>query len=129
MNEVWKDIEGYEGMYQVSNLGNVKSLSRKNTKGQILSEKLLAFGVVANDYLQVQLWKNKHPKMKLVHRLVAEAFIANPSNLPEVNHIDGDKSNNTVVNLEWTTRSAKQFGVSDTCIWKIVNNKQRCEVS
>lgn len=106
MKEVWKDIAGYEGMYQISNLGRVKSLDRyvdygyssAYRKGRVLKE-----GKATGGYLQVELWKNKKTIQGLIHRLVAEAFIPNPDNLPQVNHKDENKQNNRVDNLEWCT--------------------------
>lgn len=100
MEEVYKDIEGYEGLYQVSNLGNVKSLV--DNKG-VAREKILKPGIVSNGYLQVNLCKNKTIKHFLVHRLVANAFLPNPNNFPIINHKDECKTNNVVSNLEWCT--------------------------
>lgn len=95
--EVWKNIEGYEGLYQVSNMGRVKSL--KQNKERILKQ------AVTNDgYLRVGLYAGYKRKMFAVHRLVCQAFHENPDNKPEVNHIDEDKTNNNAVNLEWCTR-------------------------
>lgn len=100
MNEVWKDVVGYEGLYQVSNLGRVQSLGHDNWhKGRILKPHLDGKG----NYFMVGLSKDKHTKHKLVHRLVAETFIPNPENLPQVNHKDENKQNNIVENLEWCT--------------------------
>ena len=106
MIEVWKDIKGFEGYYQVSNLGNVKALSRKVLSGRCvnhsyntLREHLLSNGV--GKYCQVHLSKNGKTIPKLVHRLVAEAFIPNPNNLPCINHKDENPKNNCVDNLEW----------------------------
>lgn len=99
MNEIWKDINGYDGLYQVSNLGRVKSLNYNHTR----KEKIRKLHVVAWGYLQVTLCKNGECKNPLVHQLVAEAFLPNPKNLPEVNHKDENKSNNCVDNLEWVT--------------------------
>ena len=93
-NEIWRDIEGYEGLYQVSNCGRVRSL--KFGKERILNPVKIGSG-----YLQVGLYKNEKQKKFKVHRLVAKAFIPNPNNLPEINHRDEDKTNNKVVNLEW----------------------------
>lgn len=95
--EIWKDIKGYEGLYQVSNFGRVKSLV--NNKGQY-REKILN-PIIGNGYYRVRLFKNKQNKLYSVHRLVAEAFIPNPDNLPQVNHRDENKLNNSVDNLEW----------------------------
>ena len=99
MKEVWKDIQGYEGKYQVSNLGNVKSLNYNNTCKEHLLNQTLCRG-----YMCIHLSKNCIHKWFLVHRLVATAFINNTDNLPEVNHIDEDKTNNCVSNLEWCDR-------------------------
>ena len=99
-NEIWKDIEGYEGLYQVSNLGRVKSLARK-TGNQYNKENILSKERTRKGYYRVQLTKNKEHKHYPIHRLVAIAFIPNPDNLPCVNHKDENKGNNCVYNLEW----------------------------
>lgn len=99
MSEIWKDIKDYEGLYQVSNNGRIKSLNYRRTgKEKILSPKTNPSG-----YLYINLCKNGITKSYRVHRLVAETYISNPENLPEVNHKDEVKSNNTVKNLEWCT--------------------------
>lgn len=107
-NEIWKDIKDYKGLYQISNHGNVKSLTRKvrckNGKFRIIREKILTPIITRNGYLIVNLWKSNFQKAHLIHRLVAEAFIPNPESKPEVNHKDGNKHNNHVTNLEWNTR-------------------------
>ena len=100
MNEEWKDIKGYEGLYQVSNLGRVKSL--KDRYGNC-REKILTPGARHVD-LYVKLYKNSKVKTFKVHRLVAMHFIDNSNNYKEVNHKDEDKFNNRVDNLEWCTR-------------------------
>lgn len=94
MVEIWRDIEGYEGLYQVSNFGRVKSLNKR--KGRILKPIKDHFG-----YLRVNLYKDFKYKIHKVHRLVAQAFIENPNNYPIINHKDEDKTNNKVENLEW----------------------------
>lgn len=112
--EVFKDVLGYEGLYQISNYGRVKSLGRKNIfycglRKQYLErpvkEKILSFNKSYRGYLQVCLTKNGKYQTFLVHRLVAQTFIPNLENKPQVNHIDGDKENNFVDNLEWVTSS------------------------
>lgn len=95
MQEIWKDIEGYEGLYQVSNLCNIKRLN----SGRILKQCKNTYG-----YLQVGLSKKGKLKMFCVHILVARAFIPNPENKSQVNHIDGDKENNNIDNLEWVSQ-------------------------
>lgn len=93
---MWKDIKGYEGLYEVSDKGEVRNyITRKLIVGDINN-----FG-----YYRVKLYKNKKQKTFFRHRLVAQAFIQNPDNLPEVNHIDGDKSHNYKENLEWSSRT------------------------
>lgn len=103
-NEIWKDIPGYEGLYQVSNIGRVKSLARKNSN-VCLKTRILTERVNQNGYILYCLQKNKERKWNRVHRLVAACFIPNPNNYPVVNHIDGNKTNNKIENLEWCTRS------------------------
>ena len=95
--QIWKDIPGYEGKYQVSNLGNVKSLNYKRSG----KEKLLTPYQKPNGYMTISLWNNNRGHTEYIHRLVANAFIDNPDNLPEVNHKDENKQNNSVENLEW----------------------------
>lgn len=108
MEEIWKPVLGYEGLYEVSNLGRVRSVDRSVTynNGQIHLHKgkLLSPGKTNKlGYLQVALCKNGSIKHKLVYRLVAEVFIPNPDNLPQVNHKDENPLNNCVDNLEWCT--------------------------
>lgn len=97
--EIFKDIEGYEGLYQVSNMGNVKSLGNGGSNAS--RERILKPIKLKNGYLQVGLYKEGKLKHYIIHRLVAQAFIDNPNNYPQVNHKDEDKTNNKVENLEF----------------------------
>jgi hypothetical protein len=105
IKEEWRPIIGYEGLYEVSDLGNVKSLNYKGTR----QEKLLKVGKNHKGYLYIILCKKglKQKNFK-VSRLVAKAFIPNPNNLPQVNHLDGDKINNKVENLQWCTNQGNR---------------------
>ncbi|WP_295677299.1 NUMOD4 domain-containing protein [uncultured Empedobacter sp.] len=106
--ETWKDIKGYEGLYQVSDSGNVRSLDRRysNGKGECFRKgKVLQKMHVSSGYHAVGLYLNKVLRQHLVHRLVSVAFIKNTNNNACVNHIDGIKTNNTVENLEWCSHS------------------------
>ena len=100
-NEIWLSIEGYEGLYEVSNMGRVKSLRDRYGNPR---EKILSQVDNGNDYLIVNLWKNGKMKHYLVHRLVATSFIQNPNGYRCVNHKDENKTNNCVDNLEWCTQ-------------------------
>lgn len=95
--EEWKDIKGYEGLYQVSNKGNVRSINYNHTK----TPKNLKLVVTKNGYVVVGLFKNKKNKRKYVHQLVAEAFLKNTNGYKCVNHKNECKTNNAVENLEW----------------------------
>ena len=100
--EIWKDVKGYEGVYRVSSFGRVRSLDRVSSIGRKLKGKVLK-QKVTKGYNMVSLSKDGNPKGKTVSRLVAKTFIPNPENKPEVNHIDENKQNNHVDNLEWVT--------------------------
>jgi len=106
--EKWKDVSGYEGLYQVSSYGRVKSLERLVSHRlcgmQKVSEKILKQGNATGGYKCLNLSKNNIKKSISAHRLVALTFIPNPLNLPEVNHIDEIKTNNHVTNLEWCSK-------------------------
>lgn len=111
--EIWKDVKGYEGLYQISNMGRVWSVRKQNYLRPY----------EANGYLKVSLIaKNGKLKREYVHRLVALAFIDNPDNLPVVNHKDGNKNNNDVNNLEWVTRSYNVYHS-----YHVLNNKGCCK--
>lgn len=106
--EIWKDIKDFEGFYQVSNYGNVKSLERivecSNGRQRLCKEKVLKLRKNNNGYLDVHLYKEGKGKTMKVHRLVAQAFIDNPSNHPIISHKDENPLNNCVSNLEWCTQ-------------------------
>lgn len=102
--EEWKDIKQTNGQYQISSEGRVRRLWRETKSGKFYQEKIIATTPIYNGYLHVQIYINKKCKGLFVHRLVAEAFIKNPHNYPEINHIDCNKQNNRVENLEWCTR-------------------------
>lgn len=113
MEEIWKDIPDYEGLYQASNLGRVRSLGQTQTrsngraicevhiKGKILKPSLDG----TKRYYGVSLCKNKKIKRHMVHRLIAKTFLDNPNNYIDVNHKDENKQNNRLENLEWCTHS------------------------
>ena len=120
MQEIWKDVKGFEGIYCVSNLGNVKSYSRMTVGGvrnRFVCGRLMKTKVNRGGYVVVHLRnidKNVYP---LVHRLVAEAFIPNYDNKPTVNHINGIKTDNAVVNLEWSTHSEQMIHAIGTGLY------------
>lgn len=151
MSEEWRDVEGWEGLYQVSDLGIVRSLDRRirdyrgshQIKGQVLKP-----DIVYNGYLRITLSKNGVPTNFRVSRLVAVTFIPNPDNLPEVDHIDKNKVNNCTANLRWVTSQenverslaknylfrspsgelVKIFNLSKFCRNHNLNNAYMCKV-
>lgn len=136
--EIWKDIVGYEGFYQISNLGRVKSLCRfvvrdSNGNKKLKKESVKSFLKIKNNYPSTVLFKNAIRNHVLVHRLVAEAFVPNPENKPFVNHKDGVRHNNFTSNLEWCTQKEnvnhairiglKKSNGEDNVSSKLTNNK------
>ena len=107
MNEVWADIKGLEGLFQISTLGRVKSLPRLkgNGKGVFLTKEIILKPATSKGYKFVYMQAYNEKRRAYVHRLVADAFIENPEGKPDVNHKDGDPANNNVENLEWCTES------------------------
>lgn len=107
--EIWKNVIGYEQYYEVSNFGQIRRKERilihKDGKKYLYKSRLLGIRKSKNGYSTSTLTINNKSKTLLVHRIVAHAFISNPNNLPCVNHIDGNKQNNCVDNLEWCTYS------------------------
>jgi hypothetical protein len=107
--EYWKDVVGFEGLYKISNYGKVKALEKQRISGRgglyTYPQRILKPSTTNRGYLLVTLQYYSTPYYKLVHRLVAEAFIPNPKKLPEVNHLKGKKKDNRSWMLEWTTRS------------------------
>lgn len=96
IEEIWKDVVGYEGLYQVSSYGQIKNVKTNLVKVPIKNWA---------GYMRIQLWKNNKAKIFSIHRLVAISFLPNPNSLLEVNHIDHIRSNNVLSNLEWCSRS------------------------
>jgi NUMOD4 motif/HNH endonuclease len=111
--EVFVDIPGYEGYYQVSNYGNVRSLDRvitqQNGKKQLVKGRALKPHLTNKGYFKVHLSLKGKRKSRSIHRLVALAFLPNPLNKPQVNHINGCKTDNNLCNLEWNTQSEQQI--------------------
>lgn len=99
--ETWKPVKGYEELYEVSDIGRVRS-KRANTRIADKTNRIMKLKIDSNGYFRVNLYKDKKMKAYLVSRMVAEAFIPNPNNLPQVGHANDDQTNNTVKNLYWT---------------------------
>lgn len=100
MNESWKPVRGYEGLYMVSDAGRVIGLKKLHHPAHIMSQE-----ITENGYLRVGLFRNGRQSKRSVHRIVAEAFIPNPDGKPQVNHINGARTDNRACNLEWCTPS------------------------
>lgn len=128
-HEVWRDIADFEGLYQVSNFGRVRSLDRvvkhgssqMRLKGRVLSPR------VPTPYLGVILSKNGKAYPKRIHRLVAQEFVPNPDNLPAVDHIDGDKTNNAASNLRWCSQKQNIGYANDKGLLRTVPYSERTE--
>lgn len=129
-SEEWKPVVGYEGLYEVSSMGRVKSLKRtitgKDGITREIKERILKPGIAENWYPTVNLSKNGNVVTFRVHRLVATAFIPNPKNLSDVNHKDEDKTNNSVDNLEWMShKDNSNYGTRNERIGKSVSQKDK----
>ena len=123
--EIWRDVKGYDGKYQVSNLGNVRSVDRTffNACGVMVTRRGTMLKPTQNQggYMKVTMHKEGVVNIVVIHRLVAEAFLQNPNNLPQVNHKDGNKRNNDASNLEWCTalhnmHHAKKHGLRNNAL-------------
>ena len=128
--EIWKDIAGYEGLYQVSNLGRVKSLERVVTNNKhggkrIVQEAVMQATDNGHGYKIVGLNRERKRKNFYVHRLVASAFVPNPDNLTYINHLDYDRGNNAESNLEWCTQKQNTQYSSD----RMKKPKSRCKAT
>jgi len=127
--EIWKDIEGYEGIYKISSLGNVKTLSRHYYNGEygnvkmFMEEKIRTPIKHPSGYLTMILCKNGVKKRYTIHRIVALNFIPNPDNKRCVNHIDGKKDNNAVSNLEWCTHKENNSHAIENKLRRFAHNR------
>ena len=127
MQEIWKDIPQYEGLYQVSNMGRIKSLLRKIDNSSVkggkytVNEKIKNVHLQNSGYLVVQLYKNGKYKNLLLHRIVAETFLPQKKNKNEVNHINGIKTDNTINNLEWVSSSENKKHAIKNNLWHSPN--------
>lgn len=133
MQEEWKQIKGYEGYYEISNLGRVKSIIRNPIRSRnrptTKKENILKGSPNNSGYPSVTLTVDWKPKQLLIHRLVAIHFIPNPNNYNVINHLDGNKTNFSISNLEWTTSSLNQKHAYDTGLKrKKLSVKQKLEI-
>jgi hypothetical protein len=119
--ENWKDIQGFEGLYQISDMGRVKSIERAVTCGKgrrVVKERIKRPGMQNKGYVVYNLFKNSKCCPRLLHALIAKHFIDNPNNYPEVNHLNGIKTDNRIENLEWVTYSMNIKHAYDTGLRK-----------
>lgn len=105
MKVIWKDIRGYKGIYQVSNDGRVRTVEHITNGRHVKPKELKVTILKCNRYARVRLYKQGKYRDYMVHRLVANEFVPNPDNKPQVNHIDGNRGNNNANNLEWCTQA------------------------
>lgn len=132
MKEVWKDVHGFEEAYQVSNFGRIKRKERTDSNNRTHKERIMSPSMYSNGYMNVELRMNNKKRRTSVHRLVAEAFIDNPLNLPQINHKDENKANNHVSNLEWCTAQYNiryKDGVKRRRATAILNSNAVCKYS
>lgn len=131
--EFWNDVVGYEGLYQISNLGRVKASARtfadKNGRVSRLKEKILKQSISNTGYYYVSLRKDNAAITTNVHRLIAEAFIPNPEKKRCVNHIDGDKTNNAIQNLEWVTHKENMQHASGANLLKYGSSRVNAKLN
>lgn len=135
MSEIWKDIPGYEGSYQVSNYGKVKSLNREITAGgaiknRAVRERILKQGRNSKGYYHFVVSKNGETKIIRTHRIIAKLFIPNPSGFSEVNHKNETKSNNSAANLEWCNRQFNlQYGTGRKRLSNTLKGRKRPDLA
>lgn len=122
--EVWKDVKNYEGLYQVSNFGNVKRISSfRGVNKQYLNDYYLKPLDNGKGYYRIKLSKNSFSKRVMLHRIIAEAFIYNTNNNKVINHINGNKKDNSIENLEWCTQSYNCLQSVKMGTWGALKNK------
>jgi len=136
MNEIWREITNYEGLYYVSSMGRVKSLEKKIQQLDrgtlcitIRKERILKPEVAWNKRMRVTLSNNKKKERVSVHRLVAYAFVPNKANKPDINHKDGNPQNNTADNLEWCTKQENAHHAVVNGLWKSGEDSPRAKLT
>ena len=132
--EQWKDVVGYEGLYQVSSIGRIKALKKTDRRGYTRQERMMNPVISACGRPVVHICKDGKRKTVFVHRLIAEAFIPNPEGKAEVNHINGIKDDNRVENLEWVTRSENMLHAEKTGLHSMekaseAHRKKVCQIA